>query len=147
MQKKFNVHVTEHNQDAVELADVIIFAVKPHMMETVIQSLSPLIHLRKPLIISIAAGIREKSLQHWLGKNIAIVRCMPNTPALICAGASALHANSLVTSAQRDLAESLLRAVSTTVWLEKEEQMDAVTALSGYGPAYFFLIKNFGRFF
>src|SRR3990167_7321212 len=119
LQQQFHVHVTEHNQDAVELADVIIFAVKP-------------------LIISIAAGIREKSLQNWLGKHIAIVRCMPNTPALICAGASALHANSVVTAAQRDLAESILRTVSTTVWLENEEQMDAVTALSGSGPAYFF---------
>src|SRR3990167_5858810 len=140
LQQQFHVHVTEHNQDAVELADVIIFAVKPQIMETVTQSLSHLIQMRKPLIISIAAGIREKSLQNWLGKHIAIVRCMPNTPALICAGASALHANSVVTAAQRDLAESILRTVSTTVWLENEEQMDAVTALSGSGPAYFFLV-------
>ncbi|MEO8401288.1 MAG: pyrroline-5-carboxylate reductase [Gammaproteobacteria bacterium] len=140
LKKQFNIHVTENNQEAVEVADVVIFAIKPQVMAHVVQSLSRLIQTRKPLVISIAAGIREKNFQTWLGGNIAIVRCMPNTPALIRCGVTALFANEFVSAAQRELAESILSAVSTLVWLEDENQMDAVTALSGSGPAYFFLV-------
>lgn len=91
-------------------------------------------------MISVAAGIREENLQTGLGGYVAIVRCMPNTPALIGAGATALYANSYVDAKQHQLAESILRAVGITLWLENENDMDAVTALSGSGPAYFFLV-------
>ncbi len=95
---------------------------------------------KHPLIISIVAGVRSSDLDRWLGGGLAIVRVMPNTPALVRAGASGLYANHLVNSLQRDLAESILRSVGITVWLENEAQMDIVTALSGSGPAYIFRV-------
>lgn len=138
--QQFNVQTTPHNEEAIPLADIVILAVKPQIMHQVVQSIAPIIQQKKPLVISVAAGIREETLQHWLGGNTAIVRCMPNTPALIGAGATALYANNFVNTEQRDLAESILRAVSLIVWLTNENEMDAVTALSGSGPAYFFLV-------
>jgi pyrroline-5-carboxylate reductase len=94
------------------------------------------------LIISIAAGVREASLDRWLGGNASIVRCMPNTPALVKTGATALHANNRVSPEQKSMAEAILRAVGVAVWVEQEELLDAVTALSGSGPAYFFLFME-----
>ncbi|EKD53683.1 MAG: hypothetical protein ACD_60C00160G0005 [uncultured bacterium] len=140
LQQQFNVQITQANEEAAKKADVIIFAVKPQIIANVAKSLSHIVQKQKPLIISIAAGIPEKSLEQWLGNQAAIVRTMPNTPALISAGATALHANNNVSSTQHNLAESILRAVGITVWLPKEKDMDAVTALSGSGPAYFFLV-------
>ncbi len=140
LQKQFNVNVAQTNEEALETADVVILAVKPQIMATLAHQIAPCIQLKKPLIISVAAGIREEDLQTWLGGKVAIVRCMPNTPALIRAGATALYANSYVNAKQHELAESILRAVSMTLWLDNENDMDAVTALSGSGPAYFFLV-------
>ena len=105
-------------------------------------ALAEIIQVRKPLILSIAAGIQEASIQHWLGGKIAIVRAMPNTPALIGCGAAALHANAYVSHEQRNMAESILRSTGITIWLSDESLMDAVTALSGSGPAYFFLMME-----
>jgi len=96
----------------------------------------------RPLVVSVAAGVRESFLQDWLGGGLALVRAMPNTPAMIQAGASVLHAGAGVSDEQRNLAESILRAVGLTRWVNDEGQMDAVTALSGSGPAYFFLIME-----
>jgi len=117
-------------------------AVKPQIMRKVAEDLAP--HLRKQsaLVISIAAGIREDALNRWLGGNLPIVRAMPNIAALVKSGATALHANTHVSHEQRSLAESVMRAVGLTVWLEDESQMDAVTALSGSGPAYIFLVME-----
>jgi len=140
LQQQCHVHTTIHNEEAVQNADTVILAVKPQVMNRVVQALASIVQQKKPLVISIAAGIREECLQKGLGQNIAIVRCMPNTPALIRAGASALYANRFVNEKQHALAESILRAVGIVVWVKKEEEMDAVTALSGSGPAYFFLI-------
>jgi pyrroline-5-carboxylate reductase len=140
LQQQFNIHTTTKNSEAVTAADVIILAVKPQIMQDVIKELSPIVKNKKPLIISIAAGVRIDALQKELGDAIPIVRCMPNTPALIRAGVTALYANSIVSKNQRNLAESILRAVGMVLWLDDEKQMDAVTALSGSGPAYFFLI-------
>lgn len=140
LQQQFRVNTTTRNEEAIETADVIILAVKPQMMHPVIQSIKQVVQQKKPLIISVAAGIRENDLQRGLGGNIAIVRAMPNTPALIGAGATALFANRFVNHKQHELAESILRAVSLIVWLDNENEMDAVTALSGSGPAYFFLV-------
>lgn len=138
LQQTFHIHTSTNNNEAAEHADIIIFAVKPQYFAKAAIDLAPVIQLRKPLVISIAAGIRIDSMQDWMGEQTALVRTMPNTPALIGCGATALFANSLVTHEQRNLAESVMRAVGITVWLEKEELMDAVTALSGSGPAYFF---------
>jgi pyrroline-5-carboxylate reductase len=140
MRQQFNVNTSENNIEVVATADVIILAVKPQVIATITREFSSAIQVKKPLIISVAAGIREENLQNWLGGHMPIVRCMPNTPALIRAGATALYANSFVTTKQHDLAESVLRAVGMVIWLHDEKQMDAVTALSGSGPAYFFLV-------
>ncbi|OGT61522.1 MAG: pyrroline-5-carboxylate reductase [Gammaproteobacteria bacterium RIFCSPHIGHO2_12_FULL_45_12] len=142
LQKTFQIHTTEDNDMAVKAADAVILAIKPEIMPTVTQHLQAAIQSHGPLIISIAAGTREKSLQHWLGGRVPIVRAMPNTPALIKCGATALFANQYVTPKQRNLAESILRAVGVVVWLDKESQLDTVTALSGSGPAYFFFMME-----
>ena len=142
IQHYFHIHTTTNNLAACEAADVIIFAVKPQVFQEVALSLDKCVQARHPLIISIAAGIRINSMNKWLGEEIAIVRAMPNTPALIGAGATALFANKFVNPEQFNLAESILRSVGLVVWLQNENLMDVVTALSGNGPAYFFLVME-----
>ena len=142
LRQRLAVNVAQSNIDATERADVVILAVKPQVMKTVAEEIANTVQQRQPLIISIAAGIREQDLCRWLGGTAAVVRAMPNTPALIQAGATALYANSRVTAAQRNTAETIMRAVGLVLWLSKEGDMDTVTALSGCGPAYFFLIME-----
>jgi pyrroline-5-carboxylate reductase len=139
---RFRVHSSTDNTPTVQATDVLVLAVKPQLLHTVATDLVSTVQARRPLIISIAAGVRESDLQRWLGGGLAIVRTMPNTPALVQSGATALYANTHVTAEQRNRAESILRAVGMTLWLKDESQMDAVTALSGSGPAYFFLIME-----
>ena len=137
--KHFGIEVFEHNLDAAEGAEVIVLAVKPQQMRDVALDLvegAP----RDSLYISIAAGITLRHLSDWLGDDRAIVRCMPNTPALIGCGAAGLFANTHVNSDHRAIANQLLESVGIAVWLDEENLMDAVTALSGSGPAYFFLL-------
>ena len=129
-----------NNTEAVAQADVVVLAVKPQVLETVARELAAPIQEHRPLVVSIAAGVRSDTLQRWLGDNVALVRSMPNTPAMLQAGATALFATANVSAGQRDQAESVLRAVGLTLWVQDESQMDAVTALSGSGPAYFFLM-------
>ena len=124
------------------VADVVVLAVKPQVLKPVATALAEAVQKRRPLIISIAAGVRTPAIARWLGGEVALVRAMPNTPALVASGATALYATAAVSPAQRALAESILRAVGLTLWLEDEAQMDAVTALSGSGPAYFFLVME-----
>jgi pyrroline-5-carboxylate reductase len=140
--QRFSVPTTADNRSAVERADAVVLAVKPQVVRAVAGELAPLITQRQRLVISIAAGVREVSLREWLGKDTAIVRTMPNTPALVQSGASALYANPAVSEAQHNLAESVLRAVGLVIWVDDEAMMDAVTALSGSGPAYFFLLME-----
>lgn len=134
------VNTTHDNHEAIEKADVIILAVKPQLMHEVIAEMADVIKTKKPLLISIAAGLSTDNFEKWLGKNIPLVRVMPNTAALIGESASGLFANPDVTKTQHDLAEKMLNAVGLTVWVEDETQMDTVTSLSGNGPAYFFLL-------
>lgn len=136
----FAINVVESNEALIESAEVIILAVKPQVIHQVCSAISAHLTVHSPLFISIAAGIRVADINRWLGGEQAIVRTMPNTPALIRTGATGLFANARVSGAQRELAESILRAVGVTVWVEKEDEIDIVTALSGSGPAYFFLI-------
>lgn len=128
------------NAEALAGADVVVLSVKPQVMQVVCRDL--VAHLdHAPLIVSIAAGISCDSLQRWLGPGPqAIVRCMPNTPALLRQGVSGLYANSHVSDTQKRQAEQLLSAVGMALWLEEERLIDAVTAVSGSGPAYFFLL-------
>ena len=141
-QNHFAIHTASSNSEAARHAQVIVLAVKPQVAKTVVQELAAVVRGNRPLIISIVAGIRESHLREWLGKDTAIVRSMPNTPALVGSGATALFANPAVSKEQRNLAESILRAVGMTLWVDDEALMDAVTALSGSGPAYFFLVME-----
>lgn len=142
MMDQYSVNTTGDNQDAASQADAVIFSVKPQVIKSVAEPLGPALRARGAVVISIAAGVREPDIRRWLGGDIPIVRAMPNTPALVQTGATALYANRWVTPDQKDLAESLLRAAGLTLWLEDETLMDAVTAVSGSGPAYFFLLME-----
>lgn len=142
LRRRYGVHIGHDNAAIAAAADVLVLAVKPQVMKSVVPALVPVIKIGRPLVMSIAAGIRMDDLGRWLGSAPAIVRAMPNTPALVRSGATALCANAQVSDEQRDLAESIMRAVGLAIWLDEEEQMDAVTALSGSGPAYFFLVME-----
>ena len=142
LRERYAVHTTSDNAEAAAAADVVVLAVKPQMLKPVVMALAEAVQKRRPLIISIAAGVRTPAIARWLGAEVALVRAMPNTPALVASGATALYATAAVSPAQRALAESILRAVGLTLWLKDEAQMDAVTALSGSGPAYFFLVME-----
>jgi pyrroline-5-carboxylate reductase len=130
------------NASAAAGAEAVILAVKPQQMRPVCLALKPQVEGANPLIISVAAGIPHAALARWFGGHIAIVRTMPNRPALSGFGATGLYAPPSVGAAGRALAESIMAAVSATVWVEHESQMDTVTALSGSGPAYFFLFME-----
>jgi len=136
------IRVTQDNRQAVSGADVVVLAVKPQVLQRVSESLRDTVQAHKPLLVSIAAGVRSDTLDSWLGGNTALVRTMPNTPAMLQSGATALFANAQVEDEQRNLAESIMRAVGLTQWVDDEALMDAVTAVSGSGPAYFFLVME-----
>ncbi|MGR6872038.1 pyrroline-5-carboxylate reductase [Pseudomonas sp. HK3] len=137
--KQFSVITNSSNEAIVAQADVVILAVKPQVMQSVIAPLKTVLEKKKPLIISVAAGISLESLSAWTSPNLSIVRCMPNTPALVQQGASGLLANSNVSESEKELTNTVLSAVGMSVWVNSEAELDAVTALSGSGPAYFFL--------
>lgn len=133
----FSIRTQADNNLAIAQADIVLLAVKPQVMQQVCSNLDAANH--HPLFISIAAGIRAVDINRWLGGQQAIVRCMPNTPALVGLGASALYANENVSHEQQDMAAHILQSIGITVWVEQESALDAVTAISGSGPAYFFL--------
>lgn len=144
--RDFGVQVHARAEQAAPQAAVWVLAVKPQVMRSVCESLADAARAIEPLVVSIAAGITGSQLERWLGADerhpVAVVRTMPNTPALLGAGITGLHANARVTGAQRDQAEALLRAAGETVWIDDEALMDAVTAVSGSGPAYVFLLAE-----
>ncbi len=139
---RFGIHPAQSSLDAAERADILVLAVKPQVLHEVCRELGATVARRRPLVISVAAGIREENLRAWLGGEASLVRSMPNTPAMVQTGATVLHAGPGVSDAQRDQAESILRAVGMTQWVDDEDLMDTVTALSGSGPAYFFYIME-----
>lgn len=140
--ERFGVEVGADNSAVVARSDMVVLAVKPQVIHQVSREIEPLVQDRKPLVMSIAAGIRESSLCSWLGGNVPVVRAMPNTPAMVQCGATALFANAFVSDEQKSLAETVMRSVGLALWLEREKLMDAVTAVSGSGPAYFFLMTE-----
>ncbi len=142
VRRQLQVNTTRDNLNACQKADVVVLAVKPQIMGDVTAPLKACLEQRKPLVISIAAGITLAKLESWLGADLPIVRCMPNTPALVEAGATGLFANQQVSEPQRELARSIMNAVGLALWVESEDQIDAVTAVSGSGPAYFFFIME-----
>lgn len=142
LHQNYKIHTTENNHDVIAKSSVIIFAVKPQDLGAVAKTLAADFNDTKHLIISIAAGVHTHYLSRCLNRSMPIIRCMPNTPSLLQAGATALFANPHVLGSQRNLAESIMRSVGITVWLDDEKEMDTVTALSGSGPAYFFFIME-----
>ncbi|MDX5333761.1 MAG: pyrroline-5-carboxylate reductase [Gammaproteobacteria bacterium] len=136
------LRTTQDNHAAAADAGILVLAVKPQVIRAVTEDLLPTVARMRPLIVSIAAGVRAGDIDRWLGGGHAIVRCMPNTPALVRSGASGLYANLAVTESQRNAAERILRAVGLTLWVGNEAQLDAVTAVSGSGPAYFFYVME-----
>ena len=140
--KDYGIAASEDNAVAMENAEVVVLAVKPQQMRAVVRGLAPHLARHRPLLISVAAGIPHAAMSRWAGAGVDIVRSMPNRPALEGNGATGLYAPAEVAPAHRALAESIMAAVGSTVWVEHESQMDTVTALSGSGPAYFFLLME-----
>lgn len=141
LEKQFGIQTTSDNTTTLD-SDAVILAVKPQLLQSVCNELAASTSGNQPLFISIAAGVRSTDINRWLGNNRAIVRSMPNTPALVAAGATALFNNENVSEAQKMLAENILQAVGITLWVIDESKLDAVTAVSGSGPAYFFLLME-----
>jgi pyrroline-5-carboxylate reductase len=138
----FGASVFADGAGAVAGAGTWVLAVKPQVMRAVCESLATQAQATRPLVVSIAAGITAAQVERWLGGGVAVVRCMPNTPALLGAGVTGLFANAGVDAAGRAAAQALLAAAGETVWLDDEALMDAVTAVSGSGPAYVFLLAE-----
>lgn len=130
--------LTGDNSVAADQAECIILAVKPQIMEQAILGLGNTDG--HPLFISIAAGLTSSRISQWLGDDCALVRAMPNTPALIGCGVTGAYANGKVSRVQHSMAESILRTAGELFWFENESDLNTVTALSGSGPAYFFLL-------
>lgn len=138
----FGVTVHADAGDAAVHGDIWVLAVKPQVLRDVCAGLAGIARERRPLVLSIAAGITSAQLQRWLGGDAAVVRAMPNTPALLGAGVTGLFATDGVSADQRDLADTVLASAGRTVWVDDEARMDAVTAVSGSGPAYVFLLAE-----
>lgn len=142
VEDRHGIRTVADNRAAVDNGQVVILAVKPQILRAVCQAIGPSVQAGHPLVISVAAGVCARDISRWLGNHVALIRVMPNSPALIGAGVAGMFANDLVDTAQRALAERLMRAVGSVVWLEDEALLDPVTAISGSGPAYFFLLME-----
>ncbi|NKB36343.1 MAG: pyrroline-5-carboxylate reductase [Gammaproteobacteria bacterium] len=138
----FNMSVYEDNLQAVAEAEVVVLAVKPQAVHDTIVSIADKLNENNPLLISVAAGVRLSAISRSAGRALPVIRVMPNTPALIQSGAAALFANEQVKPRQLDLAEAIMRSVGIAIWLDDEAKLDAVTAVSGSGPAYFFFLME-----
>lgn len=141
LKTQLQIQTYNSNNQAAEKANILVLAVKPQDLKKVADEIRGVLTQHPPLLISIAAAITTDKLKQWFG-SLPIVRAMPNTPALLRAGATALYAGGKVSEEQKSLAESLMRGVGVTVWVAHEHDMDTVTALSGSGPAYLFLIME-----
>jgi pyrroline-5-carboxylate reductase len=142
LQRDFGVAVHTDNAAAVAGANVVVLAVKPQIMAQVVRPLAPTLQQLRPLILSVAAGIPSSSLTEWIGAGVPVVRCMPNRPALIGAGATGLFADATVGASERALAGEVLASIGVALWVQRESDIDLVTALSGSGPAYFFRLAE-----
>lgn len=141
IQKSEHCHTTQRNTEAAENADVIVFAVKPWMMQTVCEEIKSIITKKNPLLISLVTGTKTQSILHWIhNESVSLIRTMPNIASAVSAGVTGLFANAVATAAQKEFAESLFRSVGATLWLNDESQLDIITAVSGSGPAYLFYI-------
>jgi pyrroline-5-carboxylate reductase len=142
LRERFAVQVVADNRDALAHAETLVLCVKPQLAPGVCREVGDLAAGLGLLVISVMAGVPESGIQRWLGAPLPVVRAMPNTPAMVQTGAIALHASPEVSDEGRNRAETILRAAGLTRWVDEEAQIDVVTALSGSGPAYFFLIME-----
>ncbi len=142
LQKKFGIKTSTDNHQAVTQADVVVLAVKPQMMQTVLNDLAPSLDSNKHLLISVAAGTTIESLEQWTSSDFAIVRSMPNTPSLLQCGATGLFANANTSESQKQLTNTIFDAIGISEWVANEALIDSVIAISGSGPAYFFLFME-----
>ena len=136
----YGIMVTEENKTVAAAVDILLFSVKPQILKPVCENLAEVVQQSRPLIMSIAAGPTIEDIDRWLGGGLSVVRVMPNQPALIDQGISALFANDRTDESGRDMAEKIMTAVGQVVWLDSESKMNAVTAVSGTGPSYFYLL-------
>ena len=140
--RELGVSADADNARAVDGAAVVVLAVKPQQAREVVCGLAPLLRTQRPLLLSVAAGVRIRTLESWCGPGVPVARAMPNRPALLGAGATALYAPPSIGGEQRAAAERIARAVGEAVWVSEEDLLEIVTALSGSGPAYFFLLAE-----
>lgn len=140
--KEYNIQTTRDNEIAASHSDVLILAVKPHIIPDVLQTLKSKINPSRHLVISIASGICLKDLSESLPQTTPVVRAMPNTPAQVGYGLTCCIANKTVTSKQRDLTQQLFEAVGTALWLKDDEALNKAAAIAGCGPAYFFYMME-----
>lgn len=140
IRKRFGISVTTDNRYCAQQADMVVLAVKPQAMADVCRDIAPIAQNTRPLMVSIAAGLGTDTLDEWLGGGLPIARVMPNTPSLVGKGAAGLFANDSVSSAQKEMVQSVFEGIGIAVWVEDEALLHGVTALSGSGPAYFFLM-------
>jgi pyrroline-5-carboxylate reductase len=140
--RELGISALADNHEAIAGAEVVVLAVKPQGLAAVLAPLAAELTASRPLVISVAAGVRTTRLESWCGAGVPVVRAMPNRPALIGAGVSGLYAPPGVGASLRAAAEQVLRAVGEVVWVSAEDALDVVTALSGSGPAYFFLLAE-----
>ncbi|MBE0484706.1 pyrroline-5-carboxylate reductase [Marinobacter sp.] len=140
IRKRFGVSVTTDNRYCAQQADIVVLAVKPQVMAAVCRDIAPVVQNTRPLMVSIAAGLSAETLDQWLGGGMPLVRVMPNTPSLVGKGAAGLFANDQVKPAQKDTIQVMFESVGTALWVDDENLLHGVTALSGSGPAYFFLM-------
>ncbi len=136
---RYGVTAASSNEELVSGCNIVVLAVKPQIMEAVLEPLKGLFLEHKPLVISVAAGIRCASLRAWCGDHTSIVRSMPNTPSVIGEGVTGLFALDGVSDEQKSLVNGIFQAIGETAWVEREAELDLVTAISGSGPAYFML--------
>jgi len=130
-----DVRVVTDNRKAIEPSEVVILALKPQVMESVVKPLRP--YIGDKIVVTVAAGIPIAKYQEWLGSHIALIRCMPNTPSLVGMGVSGLFANANATAADREIVDRLLQSTGDLLWVKSENELHTITALSGSGPAYF----------
>ena len=140
LRDRFGVSVTTYNRYCAQQADMVVLAVKPQVMAEVCRDIAPVVQNTRPLMVSIAAGLTSDTLDGWLGGGLPLVRVMPNTPSLVGKGAAGLFANAAVTAEQKTMVQSVFESIGSALWVDDEEQLHGVTALSGSGPAYFFLM-------
>jgi pyrroline-5-carboxylate reductase len=140
--REFGIAAQPDNAAAIGAARVVVVAVKPRDVAAVLQPLAPALQRTRPVVLSVAAGVRMRALQGWCGPGVPVIRAMPNRPALVGAGVTGLYAPAEVDPESRRLAERALQSVGEVVWVASEDALDAVTAVSGSGPAYFFLLAE-----